>query len=121
MPLYDYICAACGRRFEVIHGVHDPAPEACPLCGSGPIRKAFAPPTIVFKGSGWAKKERRSASGGAKKTSDESGEKKTSDESGEKSSPTSPSDKTSSGDASSSGSSSSTSTSTSTTSSSSSD
>ena len=33
MPLYDYICAACGRRFEVIHGVNDPAPEACPLCG----------------------------------------------------------------------------------------
>lgn len=75
MPLYDYTCAACGRRFEVIHGVHDPAPEACPLCGSGPIRKAFAPPTIVFKGSGWAKKERRATSGGGKKGADEGGEK----------------------------------------------
>ena len=90
MPLYDYICAACGRRFEVIHGVHDPAPEACPLCGSGPIRKAFAPPTIVFKGSGWAKKERRSASAAGKKASDESGEK---------SSTTPPADKPSGGDA----------------------
>ena len=59
MPLYDYDCAACGRRFEVVHGLHAPAPEACPLCGGGPVRKAFAPPAIHFKGSGWAKKERR--------------------------------------------------------------
>lgn len=62
MPRYDYDCSACGRRFEVIHGVHADPPGSCPLCGSGPIRKAFAPPTIVFKGSGWAKKERRAAS-----------------------------------------------------------
>ena len=61
MPLYDYDCAACGRRFEVIHGVNEPAPEQCPLCGSGPVRKAFAAPAIHFKGSGWAKKERRAA------------------------------------------------------------
>ena len=61
MPLYDYDCAACGRRFEVIHGVNDPPPGQCPLCGSGPVRKAFAAPAIHFKGSGWAKKERRAA------------------------------------------------------------
>jgi putative FmdB family regulatory protein len=59
VPLYDYDCAACGRRFEVIHGVHADPPSSCPLCGSGPVRKAFATPTIHFKGSGWAKKERR--------------------------------------------------------------
>ena len=97
MPLYDYICAACGRRFEVIHGVNDPAPEACPLCGSGPIRKAFAPPTIVFKGSGWAKKERRSSSGaGGKKATEDTG---TDSAGGEKSATGSSGDKTSSGDA----------------------
>jgi putative FmdB family regulatory protein len=61
VPLYDYDCAACGRRFEVIHGLNDPAPEHCPLCGKGPVRKAFAAPAIHFKGSGWAKKERRAA------------------------------------------------------------
>jgi putative FmdB family regulatory protein len=61
MPLYDYDCAACGRRFEVIHGVHADGPATCPLCGKGPVRKAFAPPAIHFKGSGWAKKERRAA------------------------------------------------------------
>jgi putative FmdB family regulatory protein len=73
MPLYDYDCAACGRRFEVVHGLHAPAPEACPLCGGGPVRKAFAPPAIHFKGSGWAKKERRSTSSAAKPSSDGDG------------------------------------------------
>ena len=70
MPLYDYDCAACGRRFEVIHGLNDPAPEHCPLCGEGPIRKAFAAPAIHFKGSGWAKKERRAALKSASSASD---------------------------------------------------
>ncbi|HEV8280578.1 MAG TPA: zinc ribbon domain-containing protein [Candidatus Limnocylindrales bacterium] len=62
MPLYDYDCAACGSRFEVIHGVHADPPTSCPLCGSGPVRKAFAAPAVHFKGSGWAKKERRAGS-----------------------------------------------------------
>lgn len=59
MPLYDYDCAACGHRFEVMHGVHADGPAACPMCGSDRVRKAFAAPAVHFKGSGWAKKERR--------------------------------------------------------------
>lgn len=59
MPLYDYDCAACGRRFEVIHGVHADPPSSCPLCGSGPVRKAIVAAAVHYKGSGWAKKERR--------------------------------------------------------------
>jgi putative FmdB family regulatory protein len=74
MPLYDYDCAACGRRFEVIHGVHDDGPATCPLCGKGPVRKAFATPTIHFKGSGWAKKDSRSASRKASTEKSETGE-----------------------------------------------
>ena len=30
MPVYDYDCAACGRRFEVIHGVHADSPDGVP-------------------------------------------------------------------------------------------
>ncbi|HEY4633592.1 MAG TPA: zinc ribbon domain-containing protein [Candidatus Limnocylindrales bacterium] len=79
MPLYDYDCAACGRRFEVIHGVHADGPAACPLCGEGPVKKAFAAPAIHFKGSGWAKKERRAAarSRASTSTDDASGGDKT--------------------------------------------
>ena len=77
MPTYDYTCAACGHRFEVVHGVHGHGPEACPNCGGGPVRKAFAPPTVVFKGSGWAKVDRRSSSPSPKReTSDETSKPK---------------------------------------------
>jgi putative FmdB family regulatory protein len=69
MPTYDYACAACGHRFEVVHGVHGHGPVACPNCGGGPVRKAFAPPTVVFKGSGWAKVDRRAGSGAPKRES----------------------------------------------------
>jgi len=61
MPVYDYDCAACGRRFEVIHGVHAEGPTTCPLCGKGPVRKAVTAAAVPYRGSGWAKKERRSA------------------------------------------------------------
>ena len=60
MPLYDYECAACGRTFEVIHGVHADSPTSCPSCGGGPVRKAITAAAIHYKGSGWAKKERHS-------------------------------------------------------------
>lgn len=59
MPLYDYDCAECGRRVEVVHGVYAPGPTHCPNCGGGPLRKAISAPAVHFKGSGWAKKERR--------------------------------------------------------------
>ena len=78
MPVYDYDCAACGRRFEVIHGVHADPPTTCPLCGSGPVRKAFAAPAIHFKGSGWAKKERRAAAKSSTGGSKDRGEGSTS-------------------------------------------
>jgi putative FmdB family regulatory protein len=60
VPIYEYGCQSCGHRLEVIHGVHESGPAACPVCG-GPMRKLLSPPAIVFKGSGWAKKERSSS------------------------------------------------------------
>ncbi len=59
MPLYDYDCMACGRRIEVVHGVYAPGPTHCPNCGGGPLKKAIAAPAVHFKGSGWAKRDRR--------------------------------------------------------------
>ena len=72
MPLYDYDCAACGRRVEVVHGVHAPGPTHCPNCGSGPLRKAITAAAVHYKGSGWAKKERRATAGaGSSKATDD--------------------------------------------------
>jgi putative FmdB family regulatory protein len=60
MPVYDYVCSRCAERVEIIHAVHAPGPESCPVCG-GQMRKALSVPAIVFKGSGWAKKDARAS------------------------------------------------------------
>ena len=52
MPLYEYECDACVRRFEVIRKFSDPPLEQCDVCG-GKIRKLFSSPAIQFKGSGF--------------------------------------------------------------------
>jgi len=63
VPIYEYVCSACAHRADILHGHSEPGPHFCLECGAeGTMRKAFAPPTIVFKGSGWAKKDRRSSS-----------------------------------------------------------
>jgi len=64
VPIYDYVCASCRQKTEVIHGIDAPGPRFCPACGAeGTMRKTFAAPTVHFKGSGWAKKDRSSSTG----------------------------------------------------------
>ena len=59
MPIYDYVCSSCGHRTEVVHGINDAGPRFCPSCGAeGTLKKGFTTPAILFKGSGWAKKDR---------------------------------------------------------------
>ena len=53
MPLYEYECDACGKRFEIIQKFSDPAPDACRLCGGAPVRRLMSSPAIQFKGTGW--------------------------------------------------------------------
>ena len=63
MPIYDYLCSACDHRADILHGINDPGPQFCPSCGAeGTMRKQFAVPTVHFKGSGWAKKDRGASS-----------------------------------------------------------
>ena len=68
MPLYDYICTN-GHITEVMHGVNDPGPAECERCGAE-MRKLLSTPAIVFKGSGWAKKDRSSKPSPKAKTTD---------------------------------------------------
>jgi putative FmdB family regulatory protein len=54
VPLYEYECDACGRRFEVIHQKFSDAPvDVCKECGKGPVRRLLSSPAIQFKGSGF--------------------------------------------------------------------
>ena len=77
MPLYEYLCDACGQRFELIQKFSDPPPEACPKCGKGPVERQLSSPAIQFKGSGWyitdyARKGSSGGEGGSKSSSDSS-------------------------------------------------
>jgi len=52
MPLYEYQCRECGRRFERIQKVDDAPVAECPSCG-GPVDRLLGVPALQFKGSGW--------------------------------------------------------------------
>jgi putative FmdB family regulatory protein len=58
VPVYEYVCTVCGYPVEVMHSFTAEGPRSCERCGS-PMRKALSTPAIVFKGSGWAKKDQR--------------------------------------------------------------
>ena len=75
MPLYEYQCESCDKRFEKIQKFSDPQPDVCPHCGKGPVKKLLSSPAIQFKGSGfyitdYAKKSTSEAGG---KSSSEGG------------------------------------------------
>ena len=52
MPLYEYECDDCGRRFELIRKFSDAPVTNCTTC-NGSVRKLFSSPAIQFKGTGW--------------------------------------------------------------------
>ena len=108
MPLYEYECEACHRRFEVIRKFSDPELQECTLCGKGPIQRQISSPAIQFKGSGWyitdyAQKgksgsESTSASSSASSDSKSSDSKSTSSDSTAKSDTAAPAAKPSTSD-----------------------
>lgn len=75
MPTYDYRCSACGYEVEVVHPIHGGGPEICTVCG-GVMRKALSAPAIHFKGSGWAKKDAKTAGKSTTKPKADAAEKK---------------------------------------------
>lgn len=58
MPLYEYSCESCGKRYEKREGFDAPARQKCQHCGKMATRVLHAPP-IVFKGSGFYKTDSR--------------------------------------------------------------
>lgn len=52
MPLYEYRCDGCQRRFEVIQSFSDAPLDTCSECG-GRLEKLISAPAVHFKGAGW--------------------------------------------------------------------
>ena len=70
MPLYEYYCAGCGERTEVLRGFNQPPLTECPKCG-GVLTKLISAPAIQFKGSGFYLTDY--GRGGARKSAGETG------------------------------------------------
>ena len=52
MPLYEYICQTCGRRFDARQGFNDPAATTCPA-GHHDVRRLLGHPAVHFRGKGF--------------------------------------------------------------------
>jgi putative FmdB family regulatory protein len=52
MPIYEYKCPN-GHLFEVFHGMTEPGPETCEVCGASPLQRVLHPVAVHYKGSGF--------------------------------------------------------------------
>lgn len=52
MPVYEYRCEKCGKRFDQYRTVASRSVGRCPECG-GRSRKILRPVGIIFKGPGF--------------------------------------------------------------------
>lgn len=53
MPIYEFMCQACGNEFEKIQSFSDTTVPVCPSCQSTQVQRRMSRPAIHFKGSGW--------------------------------------------------------------------
>jgi putative FmdB family regulatory protein len=52
VPLYEYRCPN-GHLVEVFHGMNDPSPDRCEVCGASPLERVLHPVAVHYKGSGF--------------------------------------------------------------------
>ena len=52
MPIYEYLCHSCGKKFEVLQKFSDAPLAVHPECG-GEVEKLISTSALQFKGSGW--------------------------------------------------------------------
>ena len=63
MPTYEYVCDACGHRFEQFQRMTDRPVKKCPQCGKASVRRLISSGAgIIFKGSGFYQTDYRSKS-----------------------------------------------------------
>ena len=97
MPIYPYICGACGHEFDKLQKVSDDPDKQCPACGEESLRRKVTAAAFHLKGTGWyvtdfrdkgAKKDKEDGKGEAKdegkedtkvKTEDKKSDNKTTD------------------------------------------
>ena len=53
MPIYEYICEACGEKTEFFQSIKDDPKTDCPSCGKPALKKMISLSSFHLKGSGW--------------------------------------------------------------------
>lgn len=53
MPIYAFICTACGHSFDRLQKLSDPDPAACAECGAEAIKRQLTAPSFRLSGGGW--------------------------------------------------------------------
>ena len=53
MPIYHYVCEACGHDMEALQKISDEPLRDCPDCGRPSLRKQVTAAAFRLKGSGW--------------------------------------------------------------------
>jgi putative FmdB family regulatory protein len=67
MPLYEYKCHSCGKKFEVIQKFSDEPLTTHEDCG-GDVEKLVSAPAFHFKGTGWYVTDYAKGNSGAPKS-----------------------------------------------------
>ena len=78
VPIYEYRCPQ-GHLFEVFHGMTEPSPAVCEVCGEGPLERVLHPIAVHFKGSGFYTTDYGKGSKKAKKDGGEKSDSGTKD------------------------------------------
>ena len=76
MPIYQYACAACGHRMEVLQKMSDPRLTDCPACKKSTLSKQLTAAAFRLKGTGWYETDfKNSGDKPSDKTGDNNGDK----------------------------------------------
>jgi putative FmdB family regulatory protein len=63
MPTYDYVCNACGHRFEEMQAMSAEPLKKCPACKKAKLERLIgAGAGVIFKGSGFYQTDYKNAS-----------------------------------------------------------
>lgn len=52
MPIYEYICKRCEKRFELFQKISEKPKKVCSECGGG-LEKLVSSSAFHLKGTGW--------------------------------------------------------------------
>jgi putative FmdB family regulatory protein len=52
MPIYEYECTGCGKRFEIFQKISEKPLTKCKFC-KGPLSKLISSCSFHLKGTGW--------------------------------------------------------------------